>query len=226
MAVLGKRKADSEPAISEEDAAAIFRRHFEAQFAPLPDAKEPKSSSKKTKRDEESDEEDDGEGGDSDSNGGDGNEDGEEWGGLSGEDSGEEEEDEEEQPPVIEVVDHSGKQPTMAATMSKRELKAFMVIPAFMGATRCKLTCKTSHHALQTKHSPNPNQHLQLLHPPRTSSPKTHPLSLLKILNFVDLSQNHTSSPLPSRPLAQPLRQKRSPLAVLVRRLQTCAFRP
>ena len=127
MAVLGKRKADPEPEISQEDAAAIFRRHFEAQFAPLPDAKEPKPSSKKTKHDEESDDDDDSEASD-DSN--DEEEDGEnedEWGGLSGDDSDEEEEEEEEQPPVIEVVDHSGKQPAMTATMSKRELKAFMV---------------------------------------------------------------------------------------------------
>ncbi|KAL4726237.1 swr complex subunit [Fusarium chlamydosporum] len=127
MAVLGKRKAkaDPEPAISEEDAAAIFRRHFEAQFAPLPDAKEPKVSAKKTKRDEKSvgDDGDNGRG-DSDSSEGDDNEDEDEWGGLSGEDSGEEEE--EEQASAIEVVDHSAKQPSMPATMSKRELKAFM----------------------------------------------------------------------------------------------------
>lgn len=36
MAVLGKRKA-SEQAISDEEAQEIFRRHFEAQFQPLPD---------------------------------------------------------------------------------------------------------------------------------------------------------------------------------------------
>ncbi|ESU13548.1 hypothetical protein FGSG_07309 [Fusarium graminearum PH-1] len=136
MAILGKRKADSKPAISEEDAAAIFRRHFEAQFAPLPDAKEPKSSSKKTKHDDESDEDDDVEGSDSDSNDGSDNEDEGEWGGLSGGDSSEEEE--EEQPRVIEVVDHSGKQPTATATMSKRELKAFMVIIPSVGFTRYK----------------------------------------------------------------------------------------
>ncbi|CEI39419.1 unnamed protein product [Fusarium venenatum] len=124
MAILGKRKAGSEPTISEEDAAAIFRRHFEAQFAPLPDAKEPKSSSKKTKHDKESHESDDIEGCDSSSDDGSDNKDDGEWGGLSGEDSSEEEE--EEQSLVIEVVDHSGKQPTMPATMSKRELKAFM----------------------------------------------------------------------------------------------------
>jgi len=125
MAVLGKRKANPEPEISQEDAAAIFRRHFEAQFAPLPDAKEPKPSSKKTKHDEESDDDDDSEGSDDDNDGEDDSENEDEWGGLSGDDSDQEEE--EEQPPAIEVVDHSGKQPAMTATMSKRELKAFMV---------------------------------------------------------------------------------------------------
>ncbi|KAM0562251.1 hypothetical protein ACHAPJ_002697 [Fusarium lateritium] len=121
MAVLGKRKASAEPAISEEDAAAIFRRHFESQFAPLPDAKDP--SSKKTKRREE-DAEDESNEDDEDENDND-EEDGEgedEWGGISDEDSSEEE----EEVSAIEVVDHSAKQPSKSATMSKRELKAFM----------------------------------------------------------------------------------------------------
>lgn len=42
--VLGKRKArpvDREPATEPEDAQAIFRRHFEAQFKPLPVAAKP-----------------------------------------------------------------------------------------------------------------------------------------------------------------------------------------
>lgn len=123
MAVLGKRKADSEPAVSEEDAAAIFRRHFEAQFAPLPDAEESNSNSKKTKqqRDADDDESDDS---DRNNNVDEEDEDDEEWGGLSGDDSSEEEE---EEVTVVEVVDHSSKQPSNIATMSKRELKAFMV---------------------------------------------------------------------------------------------------
>ncbi|EEU46557.1 uncharacterized protein NECHADRAFT_79278 [Fusarium vanettenii 77-13-4] len=91
MAVLGKRKARSEPSISKEDAAAIFRRHFEAQFAPLPGA-DVKSKSKATKRDTEdedatsvdSDEEEDDE---------EGSEDDDEWGGLSEDEQSEEEED-------------------------------------------------------------------------------------------------------------------------------------
>ncbi|RGP68240.1 swr1-complex 5 [Fusarium longipes] len=156
MAVLGKRKADAEPAISEEDAAAIFRRHFEAQFAPLPDAKEPKSSTKKTKRGEDSDGEEDIEVDNNDSNDGDDNGNEDEWGGLSGEESSDEEE--EEQPPAIEVVDHSGKQPTMAATMSKRELKAFMVIQASTEFLRHKTNMhnKSSRPPDQTFTKPEP----------------------------------------------------------------------
>ncbi|SPJ84270.1 uncharacterized protein FTOL_10787 [Fusarium torulosum] len=124
MAVLGKRKADAEPTISEEDAAAIFRRHFEAQFAPLPDAEESKSHSKKTKQQGDADDDDD-ESDDSDGNNNvdEEEEDDEEWGGLSGDDSSEEEE---EAVSAVEVVDHSSKQPSNIATMSKRELKAFM----------------------------------------------------------------------------------------------------
>ncbi|KAM0347150.1 hypothetical protein ACHAPU_005090 [Fusarium lateritium] len=123
MAVLGKRKADAEPAISQEDAAAVFRRHFEAQFAPLPDAEETKPSSKKTKHgdtDDEDSEESDVYGNASDENDED---DDDAWGGLSGDDSSEEEEQEVS---TVEVVDHSSKQPSNIATMSKRELKAFM----------------------------------------------------------------------------------------------------
>ncbi|KAF5668909.1 swr1-complex 5 [Fusarium heterosporum] len=123
MAVLGKRKADAEPAISEEDAAAIFRRHFEAQFAPLPDAEAPKSSSKKTKHQGDIDDEDSEEV-DGDINAhdeGDQDDDDDGWGGLSGDDLSEEEE-----VSTVEVVDHSSKQPSKIATMSKRELKAFM----------------------------------------------------------------------------------------------------
>ncbi|KAL6356242.1 hypothetical protein LRP88_09833 [Fusarium phalaenopsidis] len=123
MAVLGKRKARSEPSISKEDAAAIFRRHFEAQFAPLPGA-DVESRSKATKRDDDnedatsvdSDEEDDDEE--------EGSEDNDEWGGLSDDEQSEEEEEEEVS--TIEVVDHSGAQPPKPTTMPKRELKAFM----------------------------------------------------------------------------------------------------
>ncbi|KAG5752562.1 hypothetical protein H9Q69_004878 [Fusarium xylarioides] len=118
MAILGKRKAAPEPLVSQEDAAAIFRRHFEAEFAPLPEAEAAKSEFKKTKHegssnDIESEEEED----NNNSDGNDG-----EWGGLSDEDPV----TEEEQNPTIQVVDHSSKQPPKPAAMSKRELKAFM----------------------------------------------------------------------------------------------------
>ncbi|KAL6791894.1 hypothetical protein J3E68DRAFT_409620 [Trichoderma sp. SZMC 28012] len=123
MAVLGKRKAP-EPTVSTEDAQEIFRRHFEAQFLPLPEAK------RKAKAMEEEDGSED----DSDS----GSEGGE-WDGLSNEDDDddededgseddedEDEEEDEDDTPVIEVVDHSASQAPTTSTMSKRELKAFM----------------------------------------------------------------------------------------------------
>ncbi|KAL6833415.1 hypothetical protein J3E69DRAFT_324021 [Trichoderma sp. SZMC 28015] len=125
MAVLGKRKAP-EPTVSTEDAQEIFRRHFEAQFLPLPEAK------RKAKAVEEEDGSED----DSDS----GSEGGE-WDGLSNEDEDdnededgseddedddEEEEEDEDDTPAIEVVDHSVSQAPTTSTMSKRELKAFM----------------------------------------------------------------------------------------------------
>ncbi|KAL7802738.1 hypothetical protein V8C43DRAFT_269277 [Trichoderma afarasin] len=124
MAVLGKRKAP-EPTVSTEDAQEIFRRHFEAQFLPLPEAK------RKAKAVEEEDGSED----DSDGSGSEGGE----WDGLSNEDEDEdevedgseddddeEEEEDEDDTPVIEVVDHSASQAPTTSTMSKRELKAFM----------------------------------------------------------------------------------------------------
>ncbi|KAF3075735.1 hypothetical protein CFAM422_002246 [Trichoderma lentiforme] len=125
MAVLGKRKAP-EPTVSTEDAQEIFRRHFEAQFLPLQEAK------RKAKAVEEEDGSED----DSDS----GSE-GREWDGLSNEDEDdnededgseddedddEEEEEDEDDTPAIEVVDHSVSQAPTTSTMSKRELKTFM----------------------------------------------------------------------------------------------------
>ncbi|KKP02459.1 hypothetical protein THAR02_05414 [Trichoderma harzianum] len=115
MAVLGKRKAP-EPTVSTEDAQEIFRRHFEAQFLPLPEAK------RKAKAVEEEDGSED----DSDSSGNEGGG----WDGLSNEDEDddddEEEEEEDEDEDAIEVVDHSVSQAPTTSTMSKRELKAFM----------------------------------------------------------------------------------------------------
>ncbi|KAM5351430.1 hypothetical protein ACJ41O_004153 [Fusarium nematophilum] len=121
MAVLGKRKARAELSVSEEDAAAIFRRHFEAQFSPLP------SAGKKTKpaKSEVEDDEEVSEGSEveeQDGGGGDEGEGEDEWGGFSDDESSEEE----EEVSTIEVVDHSRIQTSKPTTMSKRELKAFM----------------------------------------------------------------------------------------------------
>lgn len=76
MAVLGKRKAP-EPSVSQEDAAEIFRRHFETQFAPLPPVEV-----KVRPRDAQQDDNDDG---DEDEDVESQSED-EEWAGLSDED--------------------------------------------------------------------------------------------------------------------------------------------
>ncbi|KAJ4309679.1 pre-rRNA processing and 40S ribosomal subunit assembly [Fusarium piperis] len=95
MAVLGKRKARSEPSISKEDAAAIFRRHFEAQFAPLPGA-DAGSKSKTTKHDDEDEDAtsvDSDEGDDYDEEG---SEDDDEWSGFSDDEQNEVEEEEDQ----------------------------------------------------------------------------------------------------------------------------------
>ena len=73
MAVLGKRKAP-EPAVSQEDANEIFRRHFESRFEPL-EASKKKS---RTDEEEESDDDDDEQSGDESEE-----EQEDEWGGLS-----------------------------------------------------------------------------------------------------------------------------------------------
>lgn len=127
MAVLGKRKAPEKPSISQEEAEAIFRKHFEQQFAPL----DPKPASKKQAiagtSSDDSDE-------DKRDNGSEDSEDGEEWGGLSEEGSSEgnqaeydEEDSDDDSDPAVEVIDHSVSQTPKAAAMSKQDLKAFMV---------------------------------------------------------------------------------------------------
>ncbi|KAH7170416.1 hypothetical protein EDB81DRAFT_775373 [Dactylonectria macrodidyma] len=125
MAVLGKRKAREGPSISQEDAAAIFRRHFESQFLPLPDDQAKAARAGGTDEDDntEDDNTEDAEEEDEDDKDDDGEENGddEEWGGLS-----EDESNDEEEASAIEVVDHSGAQAPAPTTMSKRELKAFM----------------------------------------------------------------------------------------------------
>ncbi|KAF7535133.1 hypothetical protein G7Z17_g13256 [Cylindrodendrum hubeiense] len=115
MAVLGKRKAREEPSISQEDAAAIFRRHFEAQFSPLPAGQ---AKAAKAALADEDDEEDEGSEVDDEGDQEDEDED-DDWGGLSEDESNEDED-------AIEVVDHSVAPPPKPTLMSKREHKAFM----------------------------------------------------------------------------------------------------
>lgn len=94
------------------DAQEIFRRHFEAQFKPLPEAK---VKAKKVAVVEELEEEDEEEGG-------------EDWSGLSGEEEEEEDEDDEDdedEGPTVDIVEHTT---TIARPkMSKADMKAFMV---------------------------------------------------------------------------------------------------
>lgn len=123
MAVLGKRKAQ-DPTVSQEDAEAIFRRHFEAQFAPIDDGTAPLCSEppveakgdnsrtgrgiRRSKRDEDDEDDDDA--------------DDDEWGGFSEDDT-----DDGDDAGTVEVVDHSKPQDLEPLAMSKKELKAFMV---------------------------------------------------------------------------------------------------
>ncbi|PNY24394.1 Swr1-complex protein 5 [Tolypocladium capitatum] len=116
MAVLGKRKAP-EPAVSQEDANEIFRRHFESRFEPLEASKENKTEDETKEVDDED----------------------EEWGGLSDDEISDDDEGkrlerllgedaiaDETQVQTVEVVDHSSSQAPKPTSMSKRELKAFM----------------------------------------------------------------------------------------------------
>ena len=129
---MGKRKA-AEPAISQEEADAIFRKHFEAQFAPLDS--EPSAAAKKKKSRQptasgaDSDKSDD----DAAKQSSDNDENAEsEWGGLSddeGSDDVSDGDEDDEEVPVVEVIDHSASQTSKPEAMSKRELKAFMVCP-------------------------------------------------------------------------------------------------
>lgn len=89
MAILGKRKAP-ESSVSELDANEIFRRHFEAQFAPLaPHTKNGTSQAQDDDNEdvehEDADEDEDEKGGQDDQHS-----DNSEWGGLSGEEDDEE----------------------------------------------------------------------------------------------------------------------------------------
>lgn len=93
-----RAKSESEEPGEEELAAQeIFRRHFEAQFKPLPVVKKPKIVEEEKAGESEPDSE---------------------WDGLS--------EKEEVEDNGVQVVEHRDAQTQMAA-MSKEELKAFMV---------------------------------------------------------------------------------------------------
>ncbi|KAM3446189.1 hypothetical protein MY3296_009900 [Beauveria thailandica] len=124
MAVLGKRKSRNDApsdGVSELDAEAIFRRHFEAQFEPLGD--EDKAARAQREQDDDDDDDDDDDYGDGD--------DGDEWGGFSSDeeergDGAEEDEGEGEAPPTVQIIDHSKPQVPKEPKMSKKELKAFM----------------------------------------------------------------------------------------------------
>lgn len=188
MAVLGKRKARSEPSISKEDAAAIFRRHFEAQFAPLPGA-DVESKSKATKRDDDedatsvdSDEEDDEE---------EGSEDGDEWGGLSDDEQSEEEEEEGESRKSSHgdrwltssrSSNNRGRRPlrrttTQADNNVKTRVKGiYGNYSASLSIQSSHLTHLPSHHVPQTKLLAKPNRR-QRPQPPHLHSPKMPPLS-------------------------------------------------
>ncbi|KAK0389356.1 hypothetical protein NLU13_2931 [Sarocladium strictum] len=121
MAVLGKRKSrasEPEGSTSKPDSESvqdIFRRHFEAQFAPLPEVTAGKKGHDDADPGSDESEEEEGE---------------DEWGGLSDDGAGEHEDSDdqeasEEDDNVVEVVDHSSDAPKTKA-MSKAELKAFM----------------------------------------------------------------------------------------------------
>lgn len=98
MAPNSEPNAQSLDAAENNDLQAIFRRHFEARFKPLPEDCKPKAQKTALVEDEDEDEEDS------------------EWSGFS-----DEREDE-----AVDVVDHSlGVAAT--TEISKEELKAFMV---------------------------------------------------------------------------------------------------
>lgn len=118
--VLGKRKSRSaaaaaEPAISEEEAQAIFRRHFEAQFLPLADSKSRDAGEEEGEGMEDlrsSEDEGDEEEGEADDDG--------EWDGVS-----------ESSDAAIEIVDYtrsalSSTGNPLASALSKREAKAYL----------------------------------------------------------------------------------------------------
>ncbi|KAI2471412.1 hypothetical protein F4781DRAFT_110682 [Annulohypoxylon bovei var. microspora] len=117
--VLGKRKTrlqKEESSINEEDAQAIFRRHFEAQFAPL-EATQPilKAAQTSELEDLRSDSDDASE---------------DSWGGVSGSESDEELDNSSPDTSVaevVEVVSHTSVLPALSNDpLSKRESKTYL----------------------------------------------------------------------------------------------------
>ncbi|EON98144.1 hypothetical protein UCRPA7_6455 [Phaeoacremonium minimum UCRPA7] len=110
--LLGKRKTRVPEKTSEaeiQDAEAIFRRHFEAQFKPLQVAESRKPARKSAREPEVEVDEDDSDSESADS----------EWGGIS--------EDDEAEANAVEVIDHTSSRPTTTtSTMTKRELRAYL----------------------------------------------------------------------------------------------------
>ncbi|KAI2782887.1 hypothetical protein F4815DRAFT_408784 [Daldinia loculata] len=119
--VLGKRKSraqQTESSLSQEEAQAIFRQHFEAQFAPLDPSH---AASKSTQIDEPEDLRSDSDDASEDS-----------WDGVSDSESGLESESEStphssSTVEVVEVVTHTSKLPALSTDpLSKRESKAYL----------------------------------------------------------------------------------------------------
>lgn len=172
MPVLGKRKAPARSETSPSEALSaeeIFRRHFEAQFAPIDEDPVAKRQAV-AEGDEEADSSEDGV--DSEEEGDDDEDEGEEddeWGGLSDDEISDEEDE-----VAVEVIDYSTSQPKTEA-MSKSDLKSFMVSPLLN-----PLICRhTNNQPSPPAHRPKyPNQNPPpKKQPPPNPSPKTPPPS-------------------------------------------------
>ncbi|ETS83382.1 hypothetical protein PFICI_05258 [Pestalotiopsis fici W106-1] len=171
--VLGKRKSRAsvtpkaaapaaKPTISEEEAREIFRRHFEAQFAPLSDNTTKQAAGKKSngksrekvKKSDEAEDEDveDMRSSDEDDDDDDDAQEGD-WDGLSGSDDENDEDDRDDEPEEankIEVVDYTQsntpKANPLAAALARREAKAYLsskVPLASVGGSDTGTTTKT-----------------------------------------------------------------------------------
>lgn len=94
------------------DPQEIFRRHFEAQFKPLPSSTTKKSKPNQVIAEVENGEDDD-------------------WEGLSA-NSGEDDDEEEEEDNGVQIVEHGKTVDSKIAGMTKGELRAFMVCIYFL----------------------------------------------------------------------------------------------